>query len=537
MIVAGEIIKIHTYLFTAPRLRFMAGGSLLLETYATFLIPRLASKLDPKSNVHLAAAGRFMVEFADKTRADQFKRLARAAGAYLFGEENTLVCGPFSKNGPFDGGKGIIDVVRDTLEDMKMGRIKRPYSAISSLQYMERCSACGAWGASESRSVKKDEDKPSHLCRICALKLDARNRRRINIPFFGGPSVDGFKGIRIDDEKTEGESLFVPYPEYEQNKKIKDFKDIAQKSSPPYIGIFYADGNEMGDLIHKRKNVEEYSETSTKIQEENKKALEEAAKKVSDDDGFPGLVLIKGGDDLLAVLPADKSLEFARLFLEKTSKPESAYKNGICGGLVLSRPNIPFSILYEKADELVTNAKRQVWRLKKDTSNEISTPAGMSAIDFMLVTTPMIDQLDRKAERRIYQMEADAYKFTMFTARPYMLEEYRQLIETIRKLKKIQVPRRLFMDLKDIFHPPLSANSSIEEARVDKNGAFIGLKELITRLCSLRRNEGKKIMEFFNSNILHNNYAEWKYPDEGGVERKAIRRWQADLIEIADFIK
>ena len=533
MIVAGEIIKIHTYLFTAPRLRFMAGGSLLLETYSTSLIPALARELDPKCTVHLKAAGRFMVEFEDKPKADRFKRLARASGAYLFGEENTLVCGPFPKNGPFVGGKSIIDVVADTLEGMKLGRTERSYSAISGLQYIERCGACGAWGAPKSSPIKGE--RPIRLCRICALKLDARNR--IDIPFPERLTADGVKGIKIGDEKIEESLLFVPYPGDEDNKKMESFQDIAQKSSPPYIGIFYADGNEMGDLIHNNKNVEDYSKASKKIRRENEDALDKAVKKVSDADGFPGLVMIKGGDDLLAVLPADKSLEFARVFLEEASKIGSAFEKGICGGLVLSRPSIPFSILYEKADELLTNAKRQVWLLKKDPSNKISTPAGMSAIDFMLVTTPMIEHLDKKAERQIYQMEADKHKFTMFTARPYMLEEYSQLIENIRKLKKIQVPRRLFMDLKDIFHPPRATDSQIEKARVDKNGEFIALRDLIARLCTLYGREEKKIKNFFHSDILHGEYPEWKYLDNKGKEKKAIRRWQADLIEIADFIR
>ena len=536
MIVAGEIIKIHTYLFAAPRLRFMAGGSLLLEIYSTSLIPALARKLDPGCTVHLNAAGRFMVEFTDKQKAEDFRRMARTAGTCLFGEENTLVCGPFPKDG-HGGGKSIIDIVADTLEGMKQGGAEKPYSAISGLQYMERCNACGNWGAPESRSIKGEP--PVHLCRGCALKLDARNRRMIDIPLPESLSANGIKSIKIVDEKIVDEkmenSLIVTYPEDKYNEKLESFQTIAQKSSPPYIGIFYADGNEMGELIHGNKSVEAYSEASEKIRRENETALDTAIEKVSEADGFPGLILIKGGDDLLAVLPADKSLAFARVFLEEASKTGSAFEKGICGGLVLTRPGIPFSILYEKADELLTNAKRQVWQLKKDSSNEISGPAEMSAIDFMLVSTPMIEHLERKAERRIYQMEANQQEYAMFTARPYILEEYTRLIKNIRKLKEMQVPRRLFMDLKDIFHPPFASEMKIEEARVDRVGEFIALRELINRLCTLYGKEEKEIEDFFDSNILNGKYSRWKNPDNNGKERDAIRKWQADIIEIADF--
>ena len=136
-IVAGEIVKIHHYLFKAPRLRFMAGGSILIETFSTDLVRALAGNVEPGADVYLAAAGRFMAGFKDKKKAGQFAGMIRFAGQQLFGGEICLVCGPLENKDT------IIKDVADALERMKVSAQAKLASDMAGLQYIERCEECG----------------------------------------------------------------------------------------------------------------------------------------------------------------------------------------------------------------------------------------------------------------------------------------------------------------------------------------------------------------------------------------------------------
>ncbi len=82
-IVAGEIVKIHHYLMKAPRLRYMAGGSILIEAFSASLVPALAKSFEPGAEIYLAAAGRFMAGFDDKSNAQAFADTIRFAGNRL----------------------------------------------------------------------------------------------------------------------------------------------------------------------------------------------------------------------------------------------------------------------------------------------------------------------------------------------------------------------------------------------------------------------------------------------------------------------
>jgi len=156
-IVAGEIIKIHNYLLKAPQLRYLTGGSLLIETFSTSLVPKLAKKFEPASGgVRFSAAGRFMLEFNEKNSAETFLKIVRFTANNLFGQ-GSLVCDSF------DNSNGIIKKISDRLECMKLSGAKRSVSANHAFQYVQRCSACGSWDTLKPKRIDKDE-KPALLC-------------------------------------------------------------------------------------------------------------------------------------------------------------------------------------------------------------------------------------------------------------------------------------------------------------------------------------------------------------------------------------
>ena len=522
-VVAGEVIKIHTYLLKAPKLRYMAEGSLLLETFSSELVPALAKRIGA-DQIYLAAAGRFMVGFSEEDQAERFKKLIIFVARYLFGEENVLVCGPLL-NGP-----GIIERIGDELEAQKTDASARPFSAMPALQFMERCGSCGTWGAMHCAEIANNEPLVQ-LCNTCKLKLMARNGTKIEIRLPSSMQADGLLKIVIGGSSKKGNEPVVPFAQDPyKNEKINSFHYIADQGDHGYIGVFYADGNEMGSLIQGTETIEQYSIFSSVISTWNFKALKKAANTVNRTDGFPGRILLRGGDDLLVVLRAESALEFARVFLEEASGNGSPFKEGICGGLVLSQPSMPFSILFSKAEELAVNAKKQMWLLKRDAKTgggDIScSPRQKSALDFMVVTSPLLEPLGSQPERQHYILP-DQRNYAFLTARPYLVDELGKLVENIRRLKDMETPRRTFMALKDIFHP-----SEITEDRVDVQGRFMELAALADRLGVLYPKRAKTYKDLLMKEFLE--YDDWRFMSRKGIE-KARRAWQADIVELVDF--
>jgi len=143
----------------------------------------------------------------------------------------------------------------------------------------------------------------------------------------------------------------------------------------------------MGELISECSTPEAYTKFSKDITKSTEDALKSAVKPTLNVKGkFPGKILIKGGDDLLVVLPAEQSIAFAKKFLSEASENGTALENGICGGLVLSKPSIPFNMLFHRTEELLKFAKRQVWK-KPVVRGREETPRDLTAIDFILLTS------------------------------------------------------------------------------------------------------------------------------------------------------
>lgn len=546
-IIAGEIIKIHSYLLKSPRLKYITGGSILIETFSSKFMPALSKKIEENVNIYMTAAGRFMVGFKKETNAVQFMKIVKYVGNHLFGANINLVCGPLENEETQENENNIIQEISNTLEQMKVNLCKKPVFDIPSFQYIQRCNECGDWGIGRRKVCPKDNIKKlkdfCYLCQLCQLKLLARDKKVINIELPEKLHENGFNNISFAKSKSEINTdniLAISYSDNQYHTKFDSFPDIVTKSNPSYIGVFYADGNEMGTLISNNATLNDYKIFSERISNANKKALDAAVKEIKDEnERFPGLILINGGDDLLAVLPGDKAVDFAQKFMEEITNDDSPLEKGICGGLVFSPPNMPFTGLYDLADRLCTNAKNKIWFLKKAINNDSEnkkqldnklTPQKQSAIDFMLVSSSLIQELGNILERQSYQVEVDDNPYILFTARPYLIDEFKHFIENIRTFKKIEPSRRVFMDLKDIFLPTDNIKLFLDE-----NIKFIELENMIKRLQTIDLNNSSEYESFFHNKFLNNE--KWQTTNNAGDEIDAFRIWQADIIEIVDFIK
>jgi len=147
-----------------------------------------------------------------------------------------------------------------------------------------------------------------------------------------------------------------------------------------------------------------------------------------------------------------------------------------------------------------------------------------------------MESIDNNRERQAYSMHHKApYTHTLFTARPYLIDEFSTLIDKISEFKKCGLPRNIFMSLKDIFYPFELIHEDVKDLRVDEEGNFVELEKLIKRQIDLNKKHETGIEEFFKEFIEESN-STWKrsYKDKG--EKDARRVWHADIIELVEFL-
>ena len=187
------------------------------------------------------------------------------------------------------------------------------------------------------------------------------------------------------------------WPDSKHWKKLRceSLTDIGDRSSGGnYIGIVYADGNAMGQIVQAMTQPETFRQFSKIVDESIQEACFAALSEISDREvrnvrenyekqsGFERLaadILLLGGDDLLVALPVDRALDFA---LKVTHKFESLTKNRIdtlqdaatkqfffdklgdrgftisCG-VAITKSSYPFYLALDLAEQLLKNAKRQ----------------------------------------------------------------------------------------------------------------------------------------------------------------------------------
>ena len=118
-----------------------------------------------------------------------------------------------------------------------------------------------------------------------------------------------------------------PDSKYWRRLRCESLTDIGDRSSwRNYIGIVYADGNAMGQIVQAMIRPETFRQFSKIVDESIQEACFTALSEISESEvnkarenyeqqsGFERLaadILLLGGDDLLVALPADRALDFA----------------------------------------------------------------------------------------------------------------------------------------------------------------------------------------------------------------------------------
>jgi CRISPR-associated protein Cmr2 len=277
-------------------------------------------------------------------------------------------------------------------------------------------------------------------------------------------------------QDCKGEQQY--YQEWQRLKKknfcvypAQDMGEIGQASSPQrYIGLIYADGNNVGRLVERIPTPAQYREKSVKLEQAARTAVFHALAKhlrpteVRNDQGnniyiHPFEIITIGGDDLLLIVPGSVALdialtigyEFERLMVDTDKQrsdagnparrftdaaPQGVYdffaldpQVSLSAGVVIAQENAPIFFLRDLVEELLKSAKKKA---KKDVTG------GQGTVDFMVMKSITMVSENIEAFRAQALHSSDNIHLT---ARPYTWAELQVLLLTARALREISFPR------------------------------------------------------------------------------------------------
>jgi CRISPR-associated protein Cmr2 len=265
----------------------------------------------------------------------------------------------------------------------------------------------------------------------------------------------------------------------------QDLGEIAQASSPArYIGMIYADGDNVGRLIATINTPGSYKQISETLSNAAQNAVfsalaeylrpadvrsERGAAKVI----HPFEVLSIGGDDLLVLVPGSAALDIACMIgtqferdlapkispfdtnarssadvpyryrgpTELTTQPYTP-SIGLSAGVVIAQENTPIFFLRNLAEELQKGAKKLAKkRATKLAEEETKHHFYGGAVDWMVLKSVTMVTDDVAAFRRVALHDEGDKSKRRQTLRPYNWHEFAGLLVTVRALKKANVPR------------------------------------------------------------------------------------------------
>jgi CRISPR-associated protein Cmr2 len=263
-------------------------------------------------------------------------------------------------------------------------------------------------------------------------------------------------------------------------------------ASNRYIGMIYADGNNVGRLVATLRTPAEYADVSQKLSSAAEDAVFHALAHhlVPHNDVHPFEILTIGGDDLLLIVPGNKALEIALMIGQKfeeildkelstcdvepcprqpdrytASQPQGQPRIGLSSGVVIAQENAPIFFLQRLVENLLKSAKSLARkRAEKTYDNKQEKPWDLGgAVDFMVLksitmVTDSVAAFRREALGVLSKEELQqAQHVCQLTARPYTWHEFEGLLTTVRELKRTGMPRSQLYRIRNVLNEARSA--------------------------------------------------------------------------------
>ncbi|MDW8234356.1 MAG: type III-B CRISPR-associated protein Cas10/Cmr2, partial [Roseiflexaceae bacterium] len=331
--------------------------------------------------------------------------------------------------------------------------------------------------AGETRAYSEPSARKRYVGQL--IKRDDDDQTRWYTSTFAWRAPDDLRNYSWETQWEEflGEKgADTPYRRaMDQQQRVvppRDLNEIGAVSRPDrYIGIIYADGNNVGQLIATLSTPDALHQTSQYLSDAATNAvftalahcLRPAAVRRERQQAVvhPFEILTIGGDDLLLIVPGDRAFdvalkianEFERSLVQLSPDLSGAQAShtvhtryaretlitrepytpsiGLSAGVVIAHESAPIFFLRDLAEELLKRAKKLAHRYARQHYYG-------GAVDFMVLksVTMVADTVEAFRKAALHD-ESDR----RLTARPYTWHEFAGLLETARALKRANFPR------------------------------------------------------------------------------------------------
>ena len=319
--------------------------------------------------------------------------------------------------------------------------------------FTERCSYCHYRPA--CRLAPEIDERP--ICQVCHRKRQDHDGRAAH-SFY----LRGFQGY-LESEAEAGNELRywkgTKNLNWVEIESPPDLKAIAEAGSgrDNFVGIIYADGNNIGGEIERLKTLDEFHVFAEEVRDAVEKAVfrslgdlldghckttreyrdKEGRKRERNHKHHPFEIVSIGGDDVYLFVPADVALEVA-LRLCRTFEGTLAHRDRnltLAASVLIAHVTTPVYFSRQIAKGLLKNAKR------------LRTAAGntVSAVDFQVITS------DTSIAEDIASFRSSTYRNRNegLTTRPLRLDQLQEMIDVIRELKRTKFPKTQLYSLRD----------------------------------------------------------------------------------------
>ncbi|MBA2394155.1 MAG: hypothetical protein H0V70_15615, partial [Ktedonobacteraceae bacterium] len=452
-LIAFDTDHIKRYVFGTEKLKEIRGASSLLDSLNRIVMTKLANEYDAQPVYANGGSGQFIVA---TERADLFgkevqqKYLAVTGG----GASITFVSIPLPEH--------IVDISDDDIMDtfellqwhLQEEKLHSPeIFALASHPFLRLCDSCGteyADAQKESKDVIRDaDDLDEQYCSICQLKRvrDKKIKRLIE------RSIQVTKaGKKTRDDEYLWDQIIssldaMGYDLPEDIDRPNDFNAFSNfKGAKNYLGLIYADANNMGRAIEHHRSLaarKEFAETIDKAIYTSVCTAIFRHLKINDhlkpvdqrsDDLlhpiFPFDILLMGGDDICMVVPASAAMDVA-LTIAETFRRETHEEHTLSVGVVLAPVTYPFGFLREMAESNLKFAKKAGADVNAQ-ARKSSTTIDDTRINFMIVTGSSSSNFS-SIYNTIYRRQDEAlHQEFHATLRPYAPESLHILLNAIR---------------------------------------------------------------------------------------------------------
>jgi hypothetical protein len=476
-LVAFDTDHIKEYVFGTDRLKEIRGASSILDKLNRQTMWELANANDIQAiKVYTnGGSGQFLV---DSEKVDLFTQ--RVKGAYrvdTFGGASISCAAQPLPDLSLEELKtkdisGELELLRWKLHDAK--NVAPKIVSLPSHPFMRTCDACGIeYAEKKDAQVGSDRDEDNQEKRYCLSCWAKREEDRIVRRRIKGivRSLHKQREVLESEQRTLWGRLIsllndVKYKIPPGTERPHRFDDFSEGGTKDYLGLIYADANNMGKRLELIKNLADTKRLAKIVDDGVYRALAVAIEKhtfikevageedVDDEDDtdededtqqhkkplFPFDVLLIGGDDIIIVTRASVALQIARTMAQEfytwTGKQfQQAFpawseeeKQGLTlsVGVVLAPIKYPFGLLFKLAEGTLKAAK------KKGADLPSNEEYGKSCINFVTVTGntgPEYKTVYDRLQREVKASNAMLYA----TLRPYTLSKMDDMLGLLEK--------------------------------------------------------------------------------------------------------